>query len=633
MLSTPQRAISSGDLNKDGIPDLVVGGDPLNTEQGKIRVLLGRGNGSFQTPIAYEIGYNPNEIYRSPYVNQIETSDLNGDGNLDVIVSHNGTLSFLNSSPLYLTILWGNGDGTLQPTNSFIFSNETGTVTVTSINIGDINGDGKDDVILGCLMSAEAGRIYILENLGNKNFRLANSSTIGIAINQISTGDFNKDSYIDLIMTTPSGVVIIFGKGNFTFSNLTQRNIDVDCYGLVVEDFNADGRADFAVTDSFNQRVYVFLINRIRIPNVPITVNTDFASNLIKASDFNGDGSFDLYIADNFDPKIQILYGDGTGHFSETQIVESKAPISSFTAADFDRNGKTDIAYSSPQQLPAKQAAVILNAPDPKRYHTDFDGDGRADIAIFRPSTGVWYMRQLSGNFTNAQFGIGSDKIVPADYDGDGKTDIAVYRAGVWYLQQSQSGFIAIAFGNESDLPVPADYDGDGKSEIAVYRPNNGTWNVFNLETNRSYSIAFGQQGDTPVPADYDGDGKTDIAVYRLGVWYLQRTSDGFTGIAFGQAEDKLVPGDYDGDGKADIAVFRPSNGTWYLLRSQLGFTGMMFGIGSDALVPADYDGDGKADIAVFRNGFWYLQQSIRGFTTIVFGMISDKPIPNSFVL
>lgn len=631
-LPTSQRAIASGDLNKDGIPDLIIGGDPIEAEQGKIRVLIGNGNGTFQTPAAYQIGYNPNEVYRSPFVNQIEIADLNNDGNLDVIVSHNGTLNFLNASPVYLTILWGNGDGTLQTTDSFVFSNETGTITVNSIDIGDINGDGKNDVVLGGSISSETGRIYILENLGNRNFRLAYLTTIGASINQISTGDFNRDNYLDLIMTTPVGVVIKFGNGNFTFSNITQRNINIHCYGLVVKDLNADGRTDFAVTDRFNQKIYIFLINRVRIPSVPVTVNTQFVSNLLETSDLNGDGTLDFYIADNFDPVIQVLNGDGTGHFTETQIVESKSPISSFTTADFDRNGKLDIAYSSPQESPARQAGIILNAPNSKRYHTDFDGDGKADISVFRPASGIWYIQQSSGGFTNVQFGINSDKIVPADYDGDGKTDVAVYRSGVWYLQRSRLGFTGLAFGDVNDLPVQADYDGDGKSEIAVYRPNNGTWYIFNLETNQNYSIAFGQQGDKPVPADYDGDGKTDIAVYRSGIWYLQRTRDGFTGIAFGQAEDKPVAGDYDGDGKADIAVFRPSNGTWYLQRSQLGFTYMPFGIVSDAPAPADYDGDGKSDVAVFRNGDWYLQQSTQEFMSIVFGTISDKAIANSFV-
>ncbi|MCY7345716.1 MAG: FG-GAP-like repeat-containing protein [Pyrinomonadaceae bacterium] len=264
----------------------------------------------------------------------------------------------------------------------------------------------------------------------------------------------------------------------------------------------------------------------------------------------------------------------------------------------------------------------------------DFDGDAKADVSVFRPANGAWYLQQSANGFTGVSFGLSADKIVPADYDGDGKTDVAVYRDGVWYLQRSSLGFTGIAFGTAADTPVPADYDGDGKSELAVFRPSNGAWYLYNLATNQTSGVSFGTNGDKPIAADYDGDGKADVAVFRPsnGVWYQQRSTLGFTGIAFGISEDKPVPADYDGDGKADIAVFRPSSGTWYLQRSQLGFTGIAFGLGTDQPTPADYDGDGKADVAVFRNGTWYLNRSTAGFTGIAFGTATDRPVPGAFV-
>ena len=263
---------------------------------------------------------------------------------------------------------------------------------------------------------------------------------------------------------------------------------------------------------------------------------------------------------------------------------------------------------------------------------TDFDGDGKSDISVFRPDNGAWYIQQSTNGFTGLQFGLATDKLVPADYDGDGKTDVAVYRSGIWYLQRSQAGFTGVQFGDGNDIPQPADFDGDGKAEIAVFRPSNGTWYVLNLVNNQFTALAFGQNGDKPVVGDYDGDGKADYAVYRNGNWYLQRSQLGFTGVPFGDANDKPVPADYDGDGKADVAVFRPSNGVWYLLQSTAGFTGVAFGLGTDLPTPADYDGDGKTDVAVFRGGNWYLNRSTAGFTGVQFGAATDKPIPNAIV-
>jgi hypothetical protein len=265
------------------------------------------------------------------------------------------------------------------------------------------------------------------------------------------------------------------------------------------------------------------------------------------------------------------------------------------------------------------------------RVQFDFDGDGKTDYGVFRPSGGAWYLQNSTSGFFATQFGISTDKLTPADFDGDGKTDIAVFRDGTWYLQRSQQGFTGVQFGVSSDIPVPADYDGDGKADVAVFRPSNGTWYLLRSQLGFT-GIQFGISTDKPVAADFDGDGKADLAVYRDGTWYLLQSQLGFTGIQFGIAGDKRVPGDYDGDGKADLAVFR--NGFWYLLRSQLGFTGVQFGAANDKTAVGDYDGDGKADVAVWRStdGAFYVLQSQAGFVGFQFGADGDTPVASAFV-
>jgi uncharacterized delta-60 repeat protein len=270
------------------------------------------------------------------------------------------------------------------------------------------------------------------------------------------------------------------------------------------------------------------------------------------------------------------------------------------------------------------------------RTQFDFDGDAKADVPVYRPSNGVWYLLNSTSGFSSTQFGIATDKLAPADFDGDGRTDLAVYRDGTWFLQRSKDGFLGIGFGLPTDVPTPADFDGDGKAELTVFRPSNGVWYSLNLVNNAFSAVQFGAAEDKPVAADYDADGKVDQAVYRpsSGTWFMLRSRDGFGAVQFGNSTDKPVVGDYDADGKADQAVYRPSNGTWYILGSREGFRAIQFGIPTDIPAPADFDGDGKTDIAVFRpeNGTWYQMKSREGFGAIQFGATTDKPIPSAFV-
>ena len=263
-----------------------------------------------------------------------------------------------------------------------------------------------------------------------------------------------------------------------------------------------------------------------------------------------------------------------------------------------------------------------------------------ADLAVWRPSTGYWYVLGGPGSQqTYFQWGGSGDVPVPGDYDGDGKTDFSVFRPseGTWYISNSSNGAMTTlsSFGAPDDKMAQADYDGDGKTDPAVYRPNTGYWYIQQSTTNTMVSYQWGVGGHTPASADYDGDGKADIAVwYNAGAsfQYLKSSTNNTTSetVQFGQTGDVPVPGDYDGDGKADYALRRGAN--WIIKQSSNGqITTTVWEQAGDKAVQNDYDGDGKVDIAVWRDstGYWYIRNSSSGqLRQVQWGASGDVPVP-----
>ena len=238
----------------------------------------------------------------------------------------------------------------------------------------------------------------------------------------------------------------------------------------------------------------------------------------------------------------------------------------------------------------------------------DYNGDGNDDIAIFRPSSGLWSIRGI----TRVYWGTSGDIPVPGDYDGNGTTSIAIFRpsSGLWAIP----GYNRFYYGSSSDTPVPGDYTGSGRCNPGIFRPSTGLWSIKNIT--RYY---FGSSSDKPAPADYSGDNTIEACIFResTGLWSCRSGWRTY----WGSSGDIPVPVDTTGNGRCGVAIYRPSSGLWAVR----GWSRIYFGGSSDQPVPADYQGGIADEIAIFRPsaGLWAVRNGYRYY----YGRSGDIPV------
>jgi hypothetical protein len=299
------------------------------------------------------------------------------------------------------------------------------------------------------------------------------------------------------------------------------------------------------------------------------------------------------------------------------------------------------------------RAQVLQNFLNRRPSASDYDGDRRADLGVFRTTTYAFSIASSTSNYTaittRAWGASGDIPVGSSDYDGDGKSDMTFFRPsdGTWNTLTSSSGYAASVvrtWGQSGDVPVAGgDYDGDGIADIAIFRPVEGNWYILTSSSGFTASTVtkWGTSTDTALAgADYDGDGKDDLVVWRHGphTMNVQLSSTGaLVQRSFGAATDVAVSAaDFDGDGRADMVLWTPSTGVWTVRTSstnwQLAMQATWGTSGDVPMAGTDFDGDGRADFVIYRpsEGNWYVLKSTSGFTSGValrFGNSTDTPL------
>ncbi len=299
-------------------------------------------------------------------------------------------------------------------------------------------------------------------------------------------------------------------------------------------------------------------------------------------------------------------FGNATRFYSDVIVqvkqVEARREVKA-PCGDLDGDGRSDmhVARAANANLDARvytrSSSTGLTSErmlgnirrDIIGFH-DFDGDLVSDpymmVTYFEAVRRHFFTNSGDSQTTERHWGIQSDRSMIGDYDGDGKADIAVQRDfdGSWWIWPS-SGAPAYNryWGVPGDIPAPADYDGDGKTDIAVFRPSTGEWfALIGPNGDQLLLRQFGLNGDHPMPGDYDGDGRADFAVFRpyAGMYFVCPTAGSSCtgpGVAYelpGAVWGTPIEADYDGDGSQDPAVWMP-DGRFIYRFSSTGTTGV----------------------------------------------------------
>jgi hypothetical protein len=484
------RSVAVADF-RGGKQDIVAG------TGGDVRVLLGNGDGTFQSPVKLNTGGN--------IVTAFAVGDFTGDGKADIVTS--------NAPPPYLggpsiSLLAGNGDGTFQAPQTVNFG-EDGALAA-----GDFTGDGKLD------LAVAGNHLTVLLNTGGGTFATTPAYATTIFLPRaLAAGDFTGHGKPDLVVTGIGGDAdVLLNNGDGTFRPGPTLTVGGSPDAVVVGDFNGDGKQDIAVGTEAG-KVLVFLGNGDGSFQAPKVFNLGVNNSIqaLVARDFNGDHKLDLAVASillsggTSTGQVTVLLGNGNGTFRKGQTFNVGVDAQGLAAGYFHGPGKVDLVTTAFQPDGSRAVAVLLGNGDgtfqkPVSVTSDgrptavgvgdFNGDGKQDLVLVDPYNHVVSVLPGNGNgtfqapipfqFTGPFPGLLGGPAV-GDFFKTGKLSVAVTSGTgtVSVLQGNGDGTFQAAVnyvvGSHDSQPsnlIAVDVNGDGKLDLVSANATTGDVSV-----------------------------------------------------------------------------------------------------------------------------------------------------------
>jgi hypothetical protein len=715
------RAIAVGDLNGDGIPDIV----SANSSANRLSVFFSTGAGQF--PTTPNVTLAGNGLAPMTFPLAVALVDVDHDGKLDIVSANrdsNDVTIFRQSSPGTFTlqtpalgsgstapscIATGdvNGDGLpdivvgnagndsvsifLQLTTGFYSSSPSTTLNCgpgsapKSVAIGDVTGDGRLDIVV-----AATGTNHVLIFRQNAGGNFANSPYLTLggpgmtdAPSAVALGDLDGDGALDIACANlgDNNLAVFMHVGTIGFAAtptflLASPDGPFQPASLAITDLNSDGSLDLVATSIDGASVAYFYDHEAHgFAPQDLRIDDEGTSALptgIAAADLDGDGHTDLVVADSGLSEIAVLLQRGAGSFNAVpdatlgSAVDTSGPAA-IAVGDLDGDGILDIvcANQGTNDLAIYQqfSPTIVGTEPKQRLGTsattkqvtaveiaDIDGDGRPDIATANGGAGTLtiFFQLPDGTYPMTPDvtlgGVGTPSaLVVADLDGDGDLDLACTdstgNAVHVFLQTAPRVFATpgttLGGGNTNGPAaiVAADFNADGRIDLACANQGGNTIAFFlqsptgTFATGPSFTLGNGGLIQSPCAlavADIDHDGYLDIAVASRAlnkvVFFRQTAPGSFSSTPAATVSHSSMLGpssialaDFDQDGAIDLFVGASTSQNLCLFRQLRPWT---FAVAPDlvggpsttgpplGLRAVDFDGDGDCDLVIARPSF-----------------------------
>ena len=601
---TQPNSVTLGDVNDDGRLDLIT----ANFADDSVSVLLGNGNGTFQTQATFAAGTTPRAM---------TLGDVNGDGKLDIITA--------NYNSINASVLLGNGDGTFQAQQTFA----TGTGP-QSVTLGDVNADGRLDIITA---NFGANSVSVLLGNGNGTFQPKVDFTTGSSTfpRSVTLGDVNGDGKLDIITANQgaNSASVLLGNGNGTFQPKVDFTTGTGPFSVILGDVNSDGRLDIITANQSSKNISVILgtggsaIIATFLPQQ--TFATGNSPSFVTLGDVNSDGKLDIVSANRASNTTSVLLGNGNGTFQNQATFATGTQPRTVTLGDVNGDGNLDIITANISSSFVSvllgngngafqaQSTFAVGGSFKARFVElgDVNSDGKLDIVTSNgtSNSASVLLGNGDGTFqTSATFATGTNALsmTLGDVNGDGKLDIitgnnvsndvSVLLGNGNGTFQTQSTF---ATGTAPGSVTLGDVNGDGRLDIITANQTSNDASVLLGNGNGTFQLksdfATGTQSNSVTLGDVNGDGKLDILVANIisanasvllgngnGTFQTQST------FATGTKTFSATLGDVNGDGRLDIITANYSNANTSVLLNSLAFTGQTATVGSGPSVTSN---------------------------------------------